>query len=98
LGLVLLAGVAVGIAVAVVAQWASLVVAASTAVDRLERSLASSGLPIDQAQFENARRNAVAFFTNGSFAQTALAGLSTVTTLVNRLVPRPLCLFFFLRV
>ncbi|HEY8318668.1 MAG TPA: AI-2E family transporter [Amnibacterium sp.] len=97
LGLVLLAGVTAGIVIAVIAQWASLVAAASTGVDRLVRSLASSGLPIDQAQFENARRNAVAFFTNGSFASTALAGLSTVTSLVTGLVLMLFVLFFFLK-
>ena len=97
LGLVLLAGVTAGIIVAVVAQWASLVAAASGGVDRLERSLAASGLPIDQAQFENARRSAVAFFTDGSFAQTALAGLSTVTSLITGLVLLLFVLFFFLK-
>ena len=97
LGLVLLAGVVAGIAIAIIAQWASLVAAASTGVDRLERSLASSGLPIDQAQFESARRGAVAFFTNGSFASTALAGLSTVTSLVTGLVLMLFVLFFFLK-
>ncbi len=97
MGLIVLGGVLVGIALAVIAQWASLVAAASGGIDRIERWIASSGLPIDQQQFENARRTADAFFTNGSFAATALAGLSTATSLITGLILMLFVLFFFLK-
>jgi putative heme transporter len=97
LGLAVLAAVLIGITLAVIAQWASLVAAASGGVDRLERWLASTGLPIDQQQFEQARKAAVSFLTSGSFASEALAGLSTATSLLTGLVLMLFVLFFFLK-
>jgi putative heme transporter len=97
LGLGVLGAVLVGITLAVIAQWATLVTAAGGGVTRIEVWLKSTGVPIDQQKFDEVRQAAVSFFTSGSFASNALGGLSTVTSLLTGLVLLLFVLFFFLK-
>ena len=97
LSILVLAGVLAGVTVAVVAQWGSLVSATSDGLDQLQKLLTSSGFPVNQQQFEGARKEVVSFLTSSSFASGALAGLSTATSILTGLVLLIFVLFFFLK-
>ncbi|MCU1473502.1 AI-2E family transporter [Amnibacterium sp.] len=97
LSVLVLAGVGTGVALAVVAQWKSLVSATSDGVDQLQQFAASSGFPVNDAQFQQAKQSVVQFVTSSSFASGALAGLSTATSLITGLVLLVFVLFFFLK-
>jgi predicted PurR-regulated permease PerM len=94
---IVLGAVLAGVTVAVVNQWASLVSATSAGLDRLQQFAADSGFPVDTKQFQAARKAGVDFLTSGSFASGALAGLSTVTSVLTGLVLMVFVLFYFLK-
>lgn len=97
LSIVVLGAVLTGVALAVVAQWGSLVSATSDGIDQVQHLVTSSGFPIDQKQFQSARKSVVSFLTSSSFASGALAGLSTATAIITSLVLLVFVLFFFLK-
>lgn len=97
LSILVLAGVITGVSMAVVAQWGSLVSATSDGIDQLQQFATSSGFPVDQQQFQNAKHSIVSFLTSSSFATGALAGLSTATSILTGVVLLVFVLFFFLK-
>ena len=97
LSVVVLAAVLAGVAFAVVAQWGTLIASASDGVDQLQRFASDSGFPIDQQQVQQAVKSVESFLTSSSFASGALAGVSTVTTILTGLVLFVFVLFFFLK-
>lgn len=97
LSVVVLAAVGTGVALAVVAQWDSLVKSASDGLDQLQRFAASLGIPVSDSGFQQAKRSVVDFLTSSSFASGALAGLSTATSILTGLVLLVFVLFFFLK-
>jgi predicted PurR-regulated permease PerM len=97
LSVLVLAGVGVGVTLAVVAQWRSLVSAASDGADQLQNFAKSSGFPVNDQQFQQAKQSVVHFLTSSSFASGALAGLSTATSILTGLVLLVFVLFFFLK-
>lgn len=97
ISLLVLAAVLAGVTLAVVAQWGSLVSSTSDGIDQLQKFAASSGFPVNEQQFQDAKKSVVTFLTSSSFASGALAGLSTATTLLTGLVLLVFVLFFFLK-
>lgn len=95
--LLLLGGVIAGIVLTVRNQWETLASQASEGWGELRRLLESSPLPVDTANADAALRRASDFVTSGSFAGSALSGLSAAASFITGLVLMVVILFFFLK-
>ncbi|MEX5298523.1 AI-2E family transporter [Kocuria sp. CPCC 205292] len=95
--LLLLGGVITGIVLTVRNQWDTLTSQASEGWNELRRLLESTPLPLDTASIDSAVRRATDFVTSGSFAGSALSGLSAAASFVTGLVLMIVILFFFLK-
>ncbi len=95
--LLLLGGVITGIVLTVRSQWDTLTSQASEGWNELRRLLESTPLPVDTASIDAALRRATDFVTSGSFAGSALSGLSAAASFVTGLVLMIVILFFFLK-
>lgn len=96
-GLGILLVVVALVSLAVANQWTTLVKAASSGVDQLQKFVQSGGLPVDSAQIDKARDAAVKYLTSSSFGSSALAGLSAVGSIATGLFLVIVVLFFFLK-
>ncbi|MDH2443422.1 AI-2E family transporter [Amnibacterium sp. CER49] len=97
LTVVVLGAVLTGVALAVIAQWGTLVSQANDGIGQLQSFVKRSGLPIDSSQLEKARKQGVSFLTSGAFASGALAGLSTTVSIVTGIVLLLFVLFYLLK-
>ncbi|MCD1143980.1 AI-2E family transporter [Kocuria sp. LUK] len=95
--LLLLGGVITGIVLTVRNQWDTLAAQAGEGWTELQRLLQSSPLPVDTASVDAALRRAGEFVSSGSFAGSALSGLSAAATFLTGLVLMVVILFFFLK-
>lgn len=95
--LLLLGGVITGIVLTVRAEWDTLASQASEGWNELRRLLESTPLPVDTASIDAALRRATEFATSGSFAGSALSGLSAAASFITGLVLMIVILFFFLK-
>ncbi|MFF0943628.1 AI-2E family transporter [Kocuria sp. CPCC 205300] len=95
--LLLLGGVITGIVLTVISQWETLTAQASEGWNELRRLVESTPLPVDTASVDAAVRQGTEFVTSGSFAGSALSGLSAAATFVTGLVLMIVILFFFLK-
>ncbi|MFI7483770.1 AI-2E family transporter [Kocuria sp. M1R5S2] len=95
--LLLLGGIVTGIVFTIRSEWDTLTSQASSGWNELRRLLESTPLPVDTASVDAAVRRASEFVTSGSFAGSALSGLSAAASFVTGLVLMIVILFFFLK-
>lgn len=95
--LALIGGIVTGIVLTIRSEWDTLTSQASSGWDELRRLLESTPLPVDTASVDAAVRKGSEFVTSGSFAGSALSGLSAAASFVTGLVLMIVVLFFFLK-
>lgn len=82
---------------AVQGQWPELRASAQEGLVRVQRLVAEGGLPVSEAQVEQARAAAVEVLTGAGFRTGALAGLSAVGQVATGTVLALFVLFYFLK-
>ena len=95
--LLLLGGIITGIVFTIRNQWDTLTSQASQGWDELRRLVEASPVPVDTASVDAVVRRASDFVTSGSFAGSALSGLSAAASFLTGLVLMIVVLFFFLK-
>jgi predicted PurR-regulated permease PerM len=97
LAVALLGGIIYFITVSVRAEGDELIASASDGIDQLIAFLRSLGLPLDDAQIEQFRQQAVDFATSSQFGTGALEGVGFVGDFLTGFAVMVVTLFFFLK-
>ena len=96
-GLVLFGGAITAVVFGVQSQWPTLVKATSEGVDQLQAFIEEGGLPIDSAQIDSFRQQAVDFLTSSQFGSGAIAGVSAAAEVVTGAVLGLVVFFYFVK-
>ncbi|MCU1442750.1 MAG: family transporter, partial [Cryobacterium sp.] len=96
-GLLVIGGVIWLIVIAVRNQWDDLSQSVSDGVNQVQEFLATTPLPIDQAQLDSIQTSIVDFLTSSQFGTGALAGVSAATQVITGALLGVVILFYFLK-
>jgi predicted PurR-regulated permease PerM len=96
-GLLVIGGVIWLIVIAVRNQWEDLSQSVSDGVNQVQEFLATTPLPIDQAQLDSIQTSIVDFLTSSQFGTGALAGVSAATQVITGALLGVVILFYFLK-